>query len=266
MPAIPEPMTAEQLAAEVYNYDNTMPDNVQNFINAPMQSMGIAPRQIPGQWLMSGDVYPRQGIYYAPAGAREQWEGAHIPPPIYQSSPYATANARMFTDPYGNVTWQALQGFPSRYPHVLSGVPTDPMNVFGLVNRLASAIPIMPMMMPPLMVQRPAVAAAPRATPKAAAPAQSPAPTPVTPQQEQTLWNPKWNEPEPVPGVVPPTQPPIEYWGYAGNQINPTRAAVRGQGPAIPSTVAEIVPPVQQYPMPQSAEPILASMKDLQRK
>lgn len=66
------------------------------------------------------------GSYYSPAGAREGYENYGIPPVLRHSSPFATAGYRTFVDPFGQMMVQPLVGFPSAYPHVLSGVPMNP--------------------------------------------------------------------------------------------------------------------------------------------
>lgn len=71
------------------------------------------------------EVYPASGAHYAAPGVREAYERYGIPPIMYQRDPYATAAFRTYVDPYGQMSVQPLIGFPSRYPHVVSGVPTD---------------------------------------------------------------------------------------------------------------------------------------------
>ena len=66
------------------------------------------------------------GAHYSAPGSREGWIEHGIPPVVYQRSPYATAAFRAVPDPWGGMTVAPLVGFPSRYPHVLSGVPTRP--------------------------------------------------------------------------------------------------------------------------------------------
>lgn len=90
------------------------------------------------------DSYPTAGPYYSPAGVREAYEGYGIPPVLYQRSPFASAGFRSFVDPFGQMMVQPLVGFPSAYPHVLSGVPTNPMNVFQMAMQ---GMPFMPWMM-----------------------------------------------------------------------------------------------------------------------
>lgn len=90
------------------------------------------------------NAYPRSGPYYSPTGVREAYEGYGIPPVLYQRSPFASAGFRSFVDPFGQMMVQPLVGFPSAYPHVLSGVPTNPMNVFQMAMQ---GMPFMPWMM-----------------------------------------------------------------------------------------------------------------------
>lgn len=78
------------------------------------------------------------GPYYSPSGAREGYEVYNIPPVLRQSNPFATAGYRTFVDPFGQMMVQPLVGFPSAYPHVLSGVPTNPFYGYGMAAQLGS--------------------------------------------------------------------------------------------------------------------------------
>lgn len=82
------------------------------------------------------------GAHYSAPGAREGYEGYNLPPVMYQRNPFATAAFRTFVDPYGQMSVQPLVGFPSAYPHVLSGVPTNPFNIFGMLAQMP--MPFMP--------------------------------------------------------------------------------------------------------------------------
>lgn len=79
-------------------------------------------------------------------GSREAWQQWGIPPVVMQSSPYATAAYRTYTDPYGQLGVQPLIGFPSAYPNVLSGVPNSPFRVQGFINSLLPQMGFMPFM------------------------------------------------------------------------------------------------------------------------
>lgn len=81
-------------------------------------------------------AFRASGAHYSPAGAREGYEEYGLPPVIQQRSPFATAAFRTFVDPFGQMMVQPLVGFPSAYPHVLSGVPTNPMYGFGMAAQL----------------------------------------------------------------------------------------------------------------------------------
>lgn len=80
------------------------------------------------------------GPYVSTPAVREAYETAGIPPVVYQRNPYATAGYRAFIDPYGQMSVQPLVGFPSAYPHVLSGVPNSPFRAMGFTNNLISAL------------------------------------------------------------------------------------------------------------------------------
>ena len=123
------------------------------------------------------EVYPASGAHYAAPGVREAYERYGIPPIMYQRDPYATAAFRTYVDPYGQMSVQPLIGFPSRYPHVVSGVPTD---------SLARAMSVAgPFMAAPVSTQpaKPVAAAkaggvAPARGPATQTPARSTSPTP----------------------------------------------------------------------------------------
>lgn len=96
-------------------------------------------------------AYPRSGANVTMPGSRAGWEQWGIPPVIMQSTPYATAAYRTYTDPYGQIGVQPLIGFPSAYPHVLSGVPNSPFRVQGFINALLPQGGFMPFMGMPFM-------------------------------------------------------------------------------------------------------------------
>lgn len=93
-------------------------------------------------------AYPRSGPNYAPVGVREAYENYGIPPVVQQSDPYATAAFRTFVNPWGQIMVQPLVGFPSRYPHVLSGVPTNLTNELGWAMSLLGPLPQMQLPQP----------------------------------------------------------------------------------------------------------------------
>lgn len=77
---------------------------------------------------VSGGVAPvvREGVqgppnYYNVPGAAEAHALYGVPPMMFQRDPYATAG--FMAGPDGSV--QPLVGYPSRYPHVLNGVPQN---------------------------------------------------------------------------------------------------------------------------------------------
>ena len=77
---------------------------------------------------VSGGVAPvvREGVqgppnYYNVPGAAEAQALYGVPPMMFQRDPYATAG--FMAGPDGSV--QPLVGYPSRYPHVLNGVPQN---------------------------------------------------------------------------------------------------------------------------------------------
>ena len=95
------------------------------------------------------------GAHYSAPGSREGWIEQGVPPVIYQRSPYATAAFRVTPNPWGGASVAPLLGFPSRYPHVVSGVPMQPGSL-----ALSVAAPY---------IMRPPAPAAPAARPAAPA-------------------------------------------------------------------------------------------------
>lgn len=126
------------------------------------------------------EVYPASGAHYAAPGVREAYEQYGIPPIMYQRDPYATAAFRTYVDPYGQMSVQPLIGFPSRYPHVVSGVPTD-----SLARAMSVAGPFMaaPISAPPAAPAKTGGTAPARRSPASQAPARSApaAPAPARP-------------------------------------------------------------------------------------
>lgn len=151
------------------------------------------------------------GAHFSPNGAREGYEDFGLPPVIQQRSPYATAAYRTFVDPWGQMMVQPLVGFPSAYPHVLSGVPTDFGNRVGYAMSLLGPIP---QYMPPM----PQAAAAPRAAaPKAAAPRNT--------QPKQTTTQPA----APAKPVVQKDYPPEWEWYHGNGETTPLPLAPQVQ-------------------------------------
>lgn len=116
------------------------------------------------------------GAHYSAPGSREGWIEHGIPPVVYQRSPYATAAFRAVPDPWGGMTVAPLVGFPSRYPHVLSGVPTRP-------GTLAMSVAAPYIMRPPAPTRQPA---APVRRPAGNGNRQQPSTPPTTPTQPAT--------------------------------------------------------------------------------
>lgn len=84
------------------------------------------------RWMNRGNlpVQPESGAHYSAPGSMHGYMNYGLPPVVQQRSPYATAAYRSYVDPFGQMMVQPLVGFPSAYPHVLSGVPMN-MN-YGL--------------------------------------------------------------------------------------------------------------------------------------
>lgn len=91
-------------------------------------------------------AYQRSGAQATMPGSREAWQNWGVPPIMFQTNPYATAAYRTFTDPYGQIGVQPLIGFPSAYPHVLSGVPNSPFRLNGMLMQDIPFTPLMAMM------------------------------------------------------------------------------------------------------------------------
>lgn len=184
------------------------------------------------------EAYQRSGIYQSPPGARAGYEDYGFPAPIYQTEPYATATGRMLTMPNGGLGWQALQGFPSAYPHVLNGVPRDFWSIIGPY-------------MPPLWQMPTWQPPAPRqAVPRAAAPVSRGGAAPVkqaaaTPPAEQPVLTPgnydetTWRN-RPLPPVQQPElkipMAPAHFWGYgAAGHGNFTPPSWGNEEPSAPA-------------------------------
>lgn len=130
-------------------------------------------------------AHQASGAHYSAPGSREGWEEVGAPPVIYQRSPYATAAFRVTPNAWGGASVAPLVGFPSRYPHVLSGVPMQP-------GSLASAI-----MAPYIM--RPQPAPARPAAPAKKAAAKTTTKTDTKKDQTQTQTQPAAKTPQPQP-------------------------------------------------------------------
>lgn len=176
-------------------------------------------------------AYPRSGAHMTTPGSREAWEQWGIPPIVMQSNPYATAAYRTYTDPYGQIGVQPLIGFPSAYPHVLSGVPGS---LYRHIGEFAQALPYTPLMQMMATGQFPPMQARPAAQPGArgvgsgagggagtttgsqntAQPAAPVQPQPMPGRYDETRWR---NKIAPVPSAPPVmpimTQMPPELGG-----------------------------------------------------
>lgn len=165
------------------------------------------------------------GPYVSTPAVREAYETAGIPPVVYQRNPYATAGYRAFIDPYGQMGVQPLVGFPSAYPHVLSGVPNSPFRAMGFTNNLVSALmPQLPMVWPQSSGPRRSPTGTPAATSgRQARAAQQTAPTtPAAPQRAP--GNPDIEAQQHSIGVpVPPAAvgTPDYPWYYYGTTGEP---------------------------------------------
>lgn len=135
-------------------------------------------------------AHQASGAHYSAPGSREGWEEVGAPPVIYQRSPYATAAFRVTQNPWGGASVAPLVGFPSRYPHVLSGVPMQP-------GSLATAI-----MAPYIMRPQPAPARPAAPAKKAAAKTTTQTDTKKDQTQTQTQTQPATQNPQPQPQGV----------------------------------------------------------------
>lgn len=141
------------------------------------------------------------GAHYSAPGAREGYEAYNLPPVMYQRNPFATAAYRTFVDPYGQMSVQPLVGFPSAYPHVLSGVPTNPFNVFGMLQQMP-----MPFMAPWMMGGMGMMGGVPPRAPQGGGGSRSAGTPPNT------------NQPNYLPAKEPPLVPPAtDEWVHYGN-------------------------------------------------
>lgn len=249
----------EQLAAAILATDTGGMNVQQNGYNARAEVPVAAGPAWAGPSPMP--AYPSGGNQVTMPGSRAAYEQWGIPPIMMQSSPYATAAYRTYTDPYGQLGVQPLIGFPSAYPHVLSGVPTNPFSMMGMMQAM---MPPMPMMWgyPPTMQmpQQPAAPSAPQARTGNPAPARRAAPpaqrqtAPTVAPQIPAMGGPydetQWRDPNmpvpPAPGVMPiMTQLPPEVGGdvntspeahAAGHAVNyPSEFRITPQGAMAPA-------------------------------
>lgn len=169
-------------------------------------------------------------------GSREAYENYGIPPVMYQpASPYATTAYRTGVDPYGNMTVQPLIGFPSVYPHVVSGVATSPEARVG--GRLASLI-------------APYVQPVPVAVPRAAAGGGQP--TQPAPQRQSIQ-----------PAVArPPLAPSHTPTQFSGGTVVPAQTSATTQSPQVQPRQTVVAPQRPSVPratsnhwVPDTAQP-----------
>lgn len=133
------------------------------FIDDLARRMETPEYTYPAGWQPSSmPAYPESGAHMTMPGSREAYQQWGIPPIMMQTSPYATAAYRTFTDPYGQMGVQPLIGFPSAYPHVLPGVPNHPFSQLGFINGMLPQAGFIPFMGLPGL---------PTAQPRAQAPA-----------------------------------------------------------------------------------------------
>lgn len=173
------------------------------------------------------EVYPASGAHYAAPGVREAYEQYGIPPIMYQRDPYATAAFRTYVDPYGQMSVQPLIGFPSRYPHVVSGVPTDSLARTMSVAGPFMAAPVSTQPAKPVAAAKAGGAAPARgsatrtpmrstpATPAPARPAMAPSHESYVPPRPAMLPNHEFSLPLPL--VNPPA---AKTWGAAPTVIS----------------------------------------------
>lgn len=200
-------------------------------------------------------AFRTSGAHYSPTGAREGYEEYGLPPVIQQRSPFATAAFRTFVDPFGQMMVQPLVGFPSAYPHVLSGVPTNPMYGFGMAAQLGPLT--WPIAYPPrapfMQPQQPAARSGATAPRRQAQPApKQPVAQPQPQAQTQQI---------PGPQMVPPhvryDSDKTPYASWPQQQVQPPAPA---QQPAIDYPWMHYQDPwpdifPQSAPAPQVAPP-----------
>lgn len=213
----------------------------------------------PASWNVPGPVYQRSGTNVSMPGSRAGYEEYGIPPIVRQSNPFTSTAWRSYIDPFGQMQVQPLVGFPSQYPHVLSGVPQNPMmSVYeGLGPLLQFAM--MPYMMGFRMPM--GMGAAPRAaggggtraakSAPASTPASPPAPAAQTPAQTKPVAAPTAED---VLGgwaradwMIEPQDTGIQYpWMYAYDPD--TNKGPMPSGPGTVPAPAPVAPPTPVGP------------------
>lgn len=204
-------------------------------------------------------AYPQSGANMTMPGSRAGWEEWGIPPIVMQSNPYATAAYRTYTNPYGQIGVQPLIGFPSAYPHVLSGVPGS---LYRHVGEFAQALPYTPLMQMMAMGQFPPMQARATTQPKArgiggggdgtttgrkntaqpVAPAQ---PQPVPGRYDETRWR---NGVMPVPSAPPVMPVMTQLPPELGGDVNTSpEAHAAGHGVTYPGEF-RVLPNGQMVP------------------
>lgn len=102
------------------------------------------------------------GSVYMPEGVRDAYLNQGIPPVLNNQGGFTNVAWRTFVNPWGQMLVQPMIGAATRYPHVVSGVPTDFQNTMGYINSLLGPLPMyQPMMQPPAWAM-PKQARAPR--------------------------------------------------------------------------------------------------------
>lgn len=221
----------------------------------------------PASWNVPGPVYQRSGTNVLMPGSRAGYEEYGIPPIVRQSNPFTSTAWRSYIDPFGQMQVQPLVGFPSQYPHVLSGVPQNPM--MSVYEGLG---PLLQFAMLPYMMgfRMPGMGAAPRAaagggggtraakSAPVSAPASLPAPAAQTPAQ-------------PKPVAAPTAEDVLGGWARADWMIEPQDTGIQypwmyaydpytNKGPMPSGQAAAPAPapaPMQATPAPTPAPPAL---------
>lgn len=153
MPDTPDYVERNNQAAARYAMQQQLPSyNFNNPINPYNATSGgwYGPPVAGGPQMLP--AVQASGAHYSAPGSREGWIEQGVPPVIYQRSPYATAAFRVTPNPWGGASVAPLVGFPSRYPHVVSGVPMQP-------GSLAMSVAAPYIMRPPAPARRPAAPA-----------------------------------------------------------------------------------------------------------
>lgn len=208
------------------------------------------------------EVYPASGAHYAAPGVREAYERYGIPPIMYQRDPYATAAFRTYVDPYGQMSVQPLIGFPSRYPHVVSGVPTD-----SLARAMSVAGPFMaaPTSAPLAAPAKTGGTAPARRSPASQAPARS-APAAPAPARPAMAPSPEpYVPPYPTTPVETPTYSPDSIWSGLGRfaaRVESTLRDALGMSPAAAAqTTTPVVPQAPGMSSPALGIPVSPALQ-----